>query len=147
MAGETTSDQRHLNGKKTVGNAALIASAAAAVEQNCRLSIKSFAVAHGVGVGAIHCILQEDLTLLKKSARWVPKLLSQDHKDQRVENCSEFVAASTATLSRCWTTSLLWTKPWFHITLLRLKNSLNSGVQRGNQAPSKQESRPAGPSR
>ncbi len=72
-AGENTSDQRHLNGKKTVPNAALIASVAAAVERDCRLSVKSFAVAHGVGVGTIHRILHEDLGLGKKSARWVTK--------------------------------------------------------------------------
>ncbi len=92
-AGETISDQRHLNGKKTILNAALITSVAAAVEQDCHLSIKSFAVAHGVGMGTIHRILHEDLGLEKKSARWVPNLLSQDQKDQHVENCSEFVAA------------------------------------------------------
>jgi hypothetical protein len=92
MAGETSSDQCHLNGKKTVGNATLIASVAA-VEQNRCLSIKSFAVAHGVGVGTIQRILHEYFGLKKKSALWVPKVLSQDQKDQRVENCSEFVAA------------------------------------------------------
>jgi histone-lysine N-methyltransferase SETMAR len=92
-AGENTSDQRHLNGKKTVRNAALIASVAAAVEQDRRLSVKSFAVAHGVGMGTIHRILHEDLGLEKKSARWVPKLLSQDQKIQRVEDCRDLVAA------------------------------------------------------
>ncbi len=91
-AGENTSDQRHLNGKKTVRNAALIASVAAAVEQDRRLSVKSFAVAHGVGVGTIHRILHEDLGLEKKSARWVPKLLSQDQKIQRVKDCRDFAA-------------------------------------------------------
>ncbi len=65
-AGENTSNQGHLNGKKTVRNAALIASVAAAVEQDRRLSVKSFAVAHGVGVGSIHRILHEDLSLEKK---------------------------------------------------------------------------------
>jgi hypothetical protein len=75
-AGETISDQRNLNGKKTIRNAALITSVAAAVEQDCHLSIKSFAVAHGIGVGTIHRILHEDLGLEKKSACWVPKLLS-----------------------------------------------------------------------
>jgi hypothetical protein len=62
---ENTSDQRHLNGKKTVRNAALITSIA--VEQDRRLSVKSFAVAHRVGVGTIHRILHEDLGLEKKS--------------------------------------------------------------------------------
>jgi hypothetical protein len=99
-AGENTSDQQHLNGKKTVRNAALIASCAAAVEQDRRLSVKSFAVAHGVGVGTIHRILHEDLGLKKKSARWVPKLLSQDQKIQRVEDCRDFVPCRPPPLLR-----------------------------------------------
>jgi hypothetical protein len=52
-AGENTSDQRHLNGKKTIRNAALITSVASTIEQDRRLSMKSFAVAYGVGVGTI----------------------------------------------------------------------------------------------
>jgi hypothetical protein len=91
-AGEPTSDQSHLNEKKTVRNAAFIASVAAAVEQDLRLCVKSFAVTHGVGMGTIHRILHEDLGLKKKPTTWVPKLLSQDQKDQGVENCSEFIA-------------------------------------------------------
>jgi histone-lysine N-methyltransferase SETMAR len=43
-------------------------------------------------MGTIHRILHEDLGLEKMPARWVPKLLSLDQKDQGVENCSEFVA-------------------------------------------------------
>ncbi len=71
-AGETTSHQRHLNGKKTVQNAAFIASVAA-VEQDHRLSVKFLLQPMEL---AIHRILHEDLGLKKKSARWVPKLLS-----------------------------------------------------------------------
>jgi hypothetical protein len=92
-ASKNTSDQSHFNRKKTVRNATLIASVAAAVEQNCRLSIKSFAVAHGVGVVTIHRILHEDLGLKKKSARWVPKLLSQEQKTRHVEDCRDFIPA------------------------------------------------------
>jgi histone-lysine N-methyltransferase SETMAR len=44
-------------------------------------------------VGTIHCVLHEDLGLEKKSARWVPKLLSQEQKIQRVEDCRDFIAA------------------------------------------------------
>jgi histone-lysine N-methyltransferase SETMAR len=41
----------------------------------------------------MHNILHQELGLVKKSARWVPKLLSEDHKKERVRICTEFVAA------------------------------------------------------
>jgi hypothetical protein len=37
-------------------------------------------------------LLHEDFGLEKKSARWVPKLMDDEQKQQRVEVCSEFVA-------------------------------------------------------
>jgi histone-lysine N-methyltransferase SETMAR len=91
--GETTADQRHLNSKKNVRTPALIASVAAAVEDDRRVSIEALAATHGTSVSMIHAVLHDDLGLEKKSARWVPKLLNDDQKHQRVEVCSEFVKA------------------------------------------------------
>ncbi len=94
---ETTDDQRHLNGKKTVQTPALIASVAAVIEEDRQLSIEALATAHGTSISTIHAVLHDNLGLEKKSARWVPKLLSDDQKQQRVEVCTEFVA----TVHRC----------------------------------------------
>ncbi len=91
--GETTDDQRHLNSKKTVQTLALIASVAAAVEEDRRVCIEALATAHGMSVSTIHAVLHDDLGLEKKSARWVPKLLNDDQKQQHVKVCSEFIKA------------------------------------------------------
>ncbi len=40
-----------------------------------------------------HSVLHDNLGLEKKSARWVPRLLNDKQKQQRVEICSEFVEA------------------------------------------------------
>jgi hypothetical protein len=40
------------------------------------------ATAHGVSYGTMHNILHQELGLVKKSARWVPKLLSEDQKGE-----------------------------------------------------------------
>ncbi len=40
----------------------------------------------------IHATLHDDLHLSKKSARWVPKLLSQDMKNERVRTCGAFMS-------------------------------------------------------
>jgi hypothetical protein len=66
----------------------------AAIEEKRRLSIEALATAHGTSVSMIHAMLQDDFGLEKKSARWVPKLLNDEQKQQHVEVCSEFVAAA-----------------------------------------------------
>ena len=92
-AGKNTSDQRHLNAKKTKRTKPLVASVAADIASNARANIKDLALAHGVSYGTIVNILHEDLGLVKKSARWVPKLLSEAQKQERVRVCSQFVTA------------------------------------------------------
>jgi hypothetical protein len=86
-----TEDQRHLNPKKTVRTATLIASMAVAVAADRRIDTRSLAAAHGVCLRTICRILKEDLGLVKKSTCWVPKLLSQLQKEDRVRISQEFV--------------------------------------------------------
>jgi histone-lysine N-methyltransferase SETMAR len=92
-AGENTDDQRHLNPKKRSRTPYIIAAVAASIEQDRRQSVKSLAAAHGVSVYTIHGILHKDLGLEKKSARWVPKLLSDEQKEERVRTSRACVAA------------------------------------------------------
>jgi hypothetical protein len=53
---------------------------------------QSLAAVHGVSVYTIHSILHKDLGLEKKPARWVPKLLNTEQKEERVRTCSAFIA-------------------------------------------------------
>jgi hypothetical protein len=69
-AGELTANMRHLNPKKTVRTPELIASVAAAIKEDHRLSMEMIAAAHGVSEKTIFNILHQDLCLEKKSARW-----------------------------------------------------------------------------
>jgi hypothetical protein len=92
-AGESAADMRHLNPKKTVRTPELIASVAAAIEEDRRLSMETIAATHGVSEKMIFNILHQDLGLEKKSARWVPKLLSEEQKQERIRVCSDFIAA------------------------------------------------------
>ena len=79
-ASENTDDQRIRNPKKTKRDQSLITAIAAAVEQDRRVTIDNLAVANGVSHGTIYNILHDELGLEKKSARWVPKLLSDLQK-------------------------------------------------------------------
>jgi hypothetical protein len=45
----------------------------------------------------IQLTLHEDLDLSKKSARWVLKLLTSAHKEERIQTCEQLLAMVTAT--------------------------------------------------
>jgi hypothetical protein len=79
-AGETTDDLLHLNAKKTKRTQDIIAAVAADVNVDRRVKCMDLATAHGVSYGTMQNILHKELGLVKKSARWVPKLLSEDQK-------------------------------------------------------------------
>ena len=63
------------------------------MEKDGRVTIRKLAESHGVSNDTIHKILHDDLGLSKKSARWVPKLLSKEQMQERVRVCKKFVAA------------------------------------------------------
>ena len=87
-AGENAYDQRSLSSQKTKRTAS---SVAAAIEEDRRFTVRSLVSVTGLSTMTIHRILKDDLGLVKKSARWVPKLLSDAQKKARVERCEEFL--------------------------------------------------------
>ncbi len=46
-----------------------------------RICVKTFTSARGASVGTIFNIIHTDLGLVKKSARWVPEMLSQEQQE------------------------------------------------------------------
>ena len=69
-------NRRGFTKQKTKMTADLIACVAAAVAEDRRVSIQDLARAHGTSYGTISRILHSQLGLVKKLARWVPKLSS-----------------------------------------------------------------------
>ena len=69
-------NRRGFTKQKTKMTADLIASVAVAVAEDRRVSIQDLARAHGTSYGTISRILHSQLGLVKKLARWVPKLSS-----------------------------------------------------------------------
>jgi hypothetical protein len=53
--------------------------------------VQSLCKAFDTSAGTILNIIHDDLGLVKKSARWVPKLLSPDQMEKRVETLAAFV--------------------------------------------------------
>jgi hypothetical protein len=58
----------------------------------------------------IQLTLHEDLDLSKKSARWVPKLLTSAHKEERIQTCGKFLPAVSFHTPESKLKSKQWTK-------------------------------------
>jgi histone-lysine N-methyltransferase SETMAR len=86
--GKNTADQRHSNSKKTKRTCDVVAAVAAAIEEDRRQTLRGLALTLDQSKDTIRRILTEDLGFVKKSARWVPKLLTEDQKKDRVEKCN-----------------------------------------------------------
>ena len=77
-------DQGHLNVKKTWRTQALIPAVAASVDRDAWVTVQYLALANQVSISTIFDLLYEELGLEKKCARWVPKLLSLEQKEERI---------------------------------------------------------------
>jgi hypothetical protein len=84
-AGEKTDDKRRFNPKKITRMTNLIATVAAAIEEDCRVRVQFLAKAFDTCAGNIFNIIHDDLGLVKKSARCLTKLLLPNQTEKRVE--------------------------------------------------------------
>jgi len=71
----------------------LIVAITAAVYKDGRQTIIKHSLAFGLFFGTIHKTLHDHLGLSKKLARWVPKLLNDAQKNERVRMSQSLVAA------------------------------------------------------
>lgn len=81
-------DQRHLNAKKTKRTEEVVA---ATMKEDAHMTIENIAAHISVSKGAVHNVLKDDLNLVRKSARWVPKLLTL--QQERIRVSEAFITA------------------------------------------------------
>ena len=80
---------------KTSITKANIAAVKIVVEQDARLSVKDIASYTGISEGSVQTILKKRLALRKVCARWVPHLLSEEQKIQRLKRARELLKKKT----------------------------------------------------
>ena len=76
---------------KTSVTKANIAAVKIVVEQDARLSVKDIASCTGISEGNVQTILKMRLDLRKVCARWVPPLLTEEQKTQRLKCARELL--------------------------------------------------------
>lgn len=82
---ENVENQSHVRRPRTSVTEANIEAVRSLLEDDRRLNIGSIAATLNIGYGSAQKILREVLGFHKVSARWVPRLLSPEHKQHRLE--------------------------------------------------------------
>ena len=95
--------------------AANIAAVKIMVEQDARLPVKDIASCTGISEGSVQTILKNRLDLRKVCSRWVPHLLTEEQKTQRLRCAQEFLKTYKGCNS--WVISNLLTgdETWVHM--------------------------------
>lgn len=68
-----------------------IADVCSTVRENRRITIRELSEEHSISFGSVQAILTEDLGMRRVSAKFVPKLLSADQKDNRVSAAADLI--------------------------------------------------------
>ena len=85
------------------------------VEQDARLSVKDIASCTGISEGSVQAILKKRLDLRKVCARWVPHLLTEEQKTQRLKCARERLKTHKGCNSRVISNLLTGDETWVHM--------------------------------
>ena len=100
---------------KTSVTKANITAVKTVVEQDARLSVKDIASCTGISEGSVQTILKKCLDLRKVCARWVPHLLTEEQKTQRLKCARELLKTYKACNSRVISNLLTGDETWVHM--------------------------------
>ena len=92
-----------------------IAAVKIVIEQDARLSVKDIACCTGISEGSVQTILKKRLDLRKVCARWVPHLLTEEQKTQRLKCAQELLKTYKGCNSRVISNLLTGDETWVHI--------------------------------
>ena len=101
--------------KTSVTKALPIAAVKILIEQDVRLSVKDIASCTGISEGSVQTILKKRLDLRKVCARWVPHLLTEEQKTQRLKCARELLKTYKGCNSRVISNLLTGDETWVHI--------------------------------
>ena len=85
------------------------------VEQDARLSVKDIAGCIGISEGSVQTILKKRLDLRKVCARWIPHLLTEDHKTHRLKCAQELLKTYKGCNSQVISNLLTGDETWVHM--------------------------------
>ena len=100
---------------KTSATKANMAAVKIVVEQDARLSVKDIASCTGISEGSVQIILKTRFDLRKVCARWVPHLLTEEQKTQRLKCARKRLKTYKGCNSRIISNLLTGHETWVHM--------------------------------
>ena len=82
------------------------------VMEERRLTVKQIAAIAGISVGSVDTILHEDLKMRKISARWVPRMLTDENKASRVAMCQAMLSRDKGINSTSFSSTVTMDETW-----------------------------------
>ena len=83
------------------------------VLEDRRITVKQLAAITKMSVGSIETILHDHLHMSKVSARWVPRILTPNQKEQRADSCKEVVELESK-VTRFFDRIVTMDETWVH---------------------------------
>lgn len=102
-----------------------------------RMKVRELAHAVGISTERVHHILHEYLDMRKLSARWVPRLLTLDHKRNRVTTSKECLAMFSRNPGEFLRRFVTVDETWIHHNTPETKEQSKQWVARGERGPKK----------
>lgn len=106
------------------------------VEHDRRITVREISLELELSKWSVNKILTDDLGFTKRCARWVPRLLTQAHKDERIRCAREFLRSCRANpgyLNHTITTD----ETWIYFTTPEMKEQSKQWIRKGAPAPTK----------
>jgi histone-lysine N-methyltransferase SETMAR len=89
--GRTSADRKQGSGRpREVRNLKNIKLVETLVKEDRRQSVAALSLESGLSIGSTHRILKSDLGLSKLTARWIPHLLTDEHKSNHLKFATDF---------------------------------------------------------
>ena len=82
------------------------------VMEDRRLTVKQIAANAGISVGSVYTILHDDLKMRKVSARWVPRMLTDENKASRVAMCQAMLSRDKGMNSAFFSSVVTMDETW-----------------------------------
>lgn len=102
-----------------------------------RMKVRELAHAVGISTERVHHILHEYLDMRKLSARWVPRLLTLDHKRNRMTTSKECLAMFNRNPDEFLRRFVTVDETWIHHNTPETKEQSKQWVARGERGPKK----------
>lgn len=102
-----------------------------------RLKVREIVEATGISQGAVVSILHDKLSLKKITARWVPRLLTEDNKNNRVVDSEAVLAILRRNPKEFFRRYITVDETWIHYYTPETKRQSQQWIFEGERAPKK----------